>query len=204
MATKTKTPKAPVTLVIPAVNKAWLETCKVGKVSADTNRKAIIELGKVVMAQSAPMTSIAKSIQDTGKTSSIKGLTYGKVKGLPTFVALSTSKAHKEAFNALELDAALTFACKSYDLLGKGKGEAVTSWEDLVKLVDDAQAEKTRKAKEPKAPKDTKEPKAKASDLDALKAFRLLVESFTEVSDEMVEIFNDVQAIFEQKSLIEA
>lgn len=202
--TTSKTPKAPVVLVIPAVNQAWLATCKVGKASADINRKAIIELGKVVMAQSAPMTSIAKSIEDTGKTSSIKGLTYGKVKGLPTFVALATSKAHKDAFNAMELDKALTFACKSYDLLGKGKGEAVDSFENLVKLLDDAQAEKTRKAKEPKAPKDTKEPKAKASDLDALKAFRLLVESFTEVSDEMVEIFNEVQAIFEQKSFIEA
>ena len=75
------------------------------------------------------MTSIAKSIKDTGKTSSIEGLTYSTIKGLPTWLALSTSKAHAKDFNALSLKASLTFANKSYDLLGKGKGEAVDTFE---------------------------------------------------------------------------
>lgn len=200
-----KTPKAPVTLVIPAVNTAWFDTCKVGVSSADTNRKAIKALATIIKAQTAPMTSVAKSIKDTGKTSSIEGLTYSTIKGLPTWLALSTSKTHGKAFNALSVKASLTFANKSYDLLGKGKGEKVDSFENLVKLVDDAQAEKTRKAK---AAKNTpaKEPKAKASFLDAFKAFGLVVESMTEadVTDEMVDILNTITAVFEQKSLIEA
>lgn len=202
MATKSPTVKAVIVTVIPAVNSAWLKTCNIGKVNSDMNKQAVKALATIVKGELAPMTSISKSIKDTGKTSSIEGLTYSTIKGLPTWLALSSSKVHAKGFNALTLKQSLTFANKSYDLLGKGKGEAVSTWEDLVKTVDNAQAEKTRKAKEAKVtPKDSKDSKKVATLADSLNAMLLMVEGIEagEIGDVEIDLINTIQAVLEQK-----
>ena len=195
-----------VRLVILDVNMAWDVLCNTGKKTAQENRKAILELAVIVKAQKASMTAISKSIKDTGKSSSIKGLTYASIKGLPTFLALSKSKVHGKEFNAMALDKAITFANKSYDLLGKGKAESIGTWEDLNKSIKDAQDEKTRKAKAPKAPKAPKEPKADATLEDSLIAMLLMVESIKdgEIGDKEIDLINTIQAVLEQKMTVDA
>lgn len=194
-----------VRLVILDVNTAWAVLCNTGKKTAQENRKAILALAVIVKAQKASMTSIAQSIKDTGKSSSIKGLTYASIKGLPTFLALSKSKVHGKEFNAMALDKAITFANKSYDLLGKGKAESIGTWEDLNKSIKDAQDEKTRKAKAPKTGK-AKAPKADATLEDSLIAMLLMVESIQdgEIGDKEIDLINTIQAVFEQKMTVDA
>lgn len=208
MTTKSPTVKAVIVTVIPAVNSAWFKTCTVGKGSADTNKSAVKALAQIVKGELAPMTSISKSIKDTGKASSIEGLTYSTIKGLPTWLALSASKAHSKDFNALTLKQSLTFANKSYDLLGKGKGEAIATWADLVKSVDDAQAEKTRKANAAKVtPKDSKEPKKVATLADSLNAMLLVIEAIEQdeiaEDDAVNDLLNRLQVTIEKKMTME-
>lgn len=201
-----------VRLVILDVNTAWDVLCSTGKKTAQENRKAILALAVIVKAQKASMTSIAQSIKDTGKSSSIKGLTYASIKGLPTFLALSKSKVHGKEFNAMTLDKAITFANKSYDLLGKGKAESIGNWEDLNKSIKDAQDEKTRKAKELKESKESskgktpKTPKEDATLEDGLIAMLLLCESIQdgEIGDKEIDLINTIQAVLDQKMSVDA
>lgn len=195
-----------VVTVIPAVNTAWADLCKTGKTSADTNRKAILTLGAIISKETASMTSISKSIQDTKKVSHIKGLTYATIKGITTFVALSKSKSLKADFEALPLDKAITFANKCYDLLGKGNAQKFTVWADLEMAVQNAQDEKTRKAKESrenaKGKDKDKGKSAPKTDLTAtLKSIYIMVSALSEseVKDSHVEQWNEICAVFEQK-----
>jgi len=189
-----KTPKAKVNTTIPAVNQAWRIFCKSTTTNEKSNRSAVLALADTIESQSASINGIKKSIEDTAQVSPL--LTASQVRTLPTFKALE--KKHAE-FRALPLKKALTFAAKAYDLLGKGEAEK-HSFADAVKLVDDAQAEKTRKAKEAKGTKPAKEKKS-ATLLQSLEAVYALIESIEpeQVGDKEIDLLNTIMAVMELK-----
>lgn len=198
MTKATKAPKAKVNTTIPAVNTAWRSFCKATTSNESANRKAVLALADIIEAQSASINSIKKSIDDTATVSPL--ITSSQVRTLPTFKALE--KKNPE-FRALPLKKALTFAAKAYDLLGKGEAEK-HSFADAVKLVDDAQAEKTRKAKASKAEKSGKAPKAEkksASLFESLQAVYALVSEIdpTQIGDDEIDLMNTISAVLESK-----
>ena len=199
-----KAPKAPkaqeVKTAIVVVNTAWRTFCKATTSNEKNNRVAVLNLANVIEAQTASIESVKKSIEETAQVSPL--ISSSQVRTLPTFKALE--KKHAE-FRALPLKKALTFASKSYDLLGKGEVEK-HSFADAVKLVDDAQAEKTRKANAKKATQaKAGNPKKNATleqSLEAVLALVLSIESAP--TDKEVDLLNEIQATIESKMLIEA
>lgn len=199
--TKATTPKAKVNTTIPAVNTAWRSFCKSTTNNEKQNRVAVLALADIIEGQTASINSIKKSIEDTGTQSPL--ITPSQVRTLPTFKALEK----KPEFKALTLKKALTLAAKAYDLLGKGEAEK-HSFADMVKLVDDAQAEKTRKAKEAKAEKSGKPSKEKkeATLRESLQAVYALVVGIdpSTIGDAEIDLLNNITATIEEKMLIEA
>lgn len=197
MAKSTKAPKAPITTTIPAVNTAWRTFCKATTSNEKGNRVAVLALADTIESQSASINSIKKSIDETAQVSPL--ITSSQVRTLPTFKALE--KKHAE-FRALPLKKALTQAAKAYDLLGKGEAEK-HSYSDMVKLIDDAQAEKTRKAKEAKAEKAGKPSKEKktASLIESLQAVYVLVSGIEAeaIGDAEIDMLNAITATIELK-----
>lgn len=192
--TKATSAKAKVNTTIPAVNTAWRTFCKSTTNNEKANRTAVLALADIIEAQSASINSIKKSIDDTAQVSPL--ITSSQVRTLPTFKALEKKNAE---FRALPLKKALTLAAKAYDLLGKGEAEK-HSFSDMEKLVNDAQAEKTRKAKEAKAGKPAKEKKS-ASLLDSLQAVYVLIESIdpAQINDKEIDLLNTIMAVMELK-----
>jgi hypothetical protein len=190
--TKAKAPKAKVNTTIPAVNTAWRLFCKATTNNEKANRTAVLTLADVIESQTASINSIKASITDTATVSPL--LTASQVRTLPTFKALE--KKHPE-FRALPLKKALTFAAKAYDLLGKGEAEK-HSFSDAVKLVDDAQAEKTRKAKAPKAPKAAKKDASLFQSLEAVYALVSEIDP-TQIGDKEIDLLNDILGTIESK-----
>jgi hypothetical protein len=195
MSKATKAPKAPVSTTIPAVNTAWRVFVKATSSNEKGNRVAVLNLADVIESQTASINSVKKSIDDTAQVSPL--ITSSQVRTLPTFKALE--KKHAE-FRALPLKKALTFAAKAYDLLGKGEAEK-HSFSDAVKLVDDAQAEKTRKAKAAKAEKSGKAPKKDASLMESLQAVYALVSEInpSQIGDKEIDLLNDILGTIESK-----
>ena len=194
---KATTPKAKVNTTIPAVNTAWRTFCKATTSNEKGNRVAVLNLADIIESQSASINSIKKSIDDTAQVSPL--ITSSQVRTLPTFKALE--KKHAE-FRALPLKKALTLASKAYDLLGKGEAEK-HNYSDMNKLVDDAQAEKTRKAKEAKAEKSgkPKSEKKQATLLESLNAVYALVSEIdpTQIGDNEIDLLNTITATIELK-----
>lgn len=196
--TKATTPKAKVNTTIPAVNTAWRTFCKATTNNEKANRTAVLALADVIESQTASINSIKKSITDTAQVSPL--ITASQVRTLPTFKALE--KKHAD-FRALPLKKALTLASKAYDLLGKGEAEK-HSYSDMEKLVNDAQAEKTRKAKEAKSAKNGKEPKSEkkqASLMDSLTAVYALVSEIdpAQIGDKEIDLLNEILGTIELK-----
>jgi hypothetical protein len=195
--TKATTPKAKVNTTIPAVNTAWRTFCKATTSNEKGNRVAVLNLAETIETQSASINSIKKSIDDTAQVSPL--ITSSQVRTLPTFKALE--KKHAD-FRGLPLKKALTLAAKAYDLLGKGEAEK-HSFADMVKLVDDAQAEKTRKAKEAKAEKSGKPSKEKkeASLKESLQAVYALVTGIdpSAIGDAEIDLLNEILGTIESK-----
>lgn len=194
---KAKAPKAKVNTTIPAVNTAWRTFCKATTSNETANRKAVLSLADIIESQTASINSIKKSVDDTATISPL--ITSSQIRTLPTFKALE--KKHAE-FRALPLKKALTFAAKAYDLLGKGEAEK-HSYGDAVKLVDDAQAEKTRKEKARKAEKAGKTPKEKksASLMESLQAVYALVDAIdpAQIGDKEIDLLNEILGTIEIK-----
>ena len=189
-----KAPKAKVTTTIPAVNTAWRTFCKSTTNNEKANRVAVLALADVIEGQTASINSIKKSITDTAQVSPL--LTPSQVRTLPTFKALE--KKHAD-FRALPLKKALTLAAKAYDLLGKGEAEK-HSFTDMEKLVNDAQAEKTRKAKDAKGTKPAKEKKS-ASLFESLQAVYALVDAIdpSQIGDKEIDLLNEILGTIEIK-----
>ena len=194
---KAKAVKSPVNTTIPAVNTAWRLFVKSTTSNEKGNRVAVLSLADVVEGQTASINSIKTSIDDTAQISPL--ITSSQVRTLPTFKALE--KKHPE-FRALPLKKALTLASKAYDLLGKGEAQKHT-FSDMGKLVDDAQAEKTRKAKEAKAAKSGKPAKEKkeATLKESLQAVYALLTSIDpeQIGDAEIDLLNDISATIEGK-----
>ena len=194
--TKAKAPKAPVSTTIPAVNTAWRLFVKSTTTNEKANRVAVLALADKVESQTASINAIKKSISDTGLISPL--ITPTQVRTLPTFKALEK----KPEFKALSLKKALTLASKAYDLLGKGEAEK-HSYSDMVKLLDDAQAEKTRKAKTAKAEKSGKPAKEKKAVTlkESLQAVYALLTSIDpdQIGDAEIDLLNDISATIEGK-----
>lgn len=196
--TTSKTPKAKVNTTIPAVNTAWRTFCKATTSNEKGNRVAVLNLAEIIENQSASINSIKNSIDDTAQVSPL--ITSSQVRTLPTFKALEKKNAE---FRALPLKKALTLAAKAYDLLGKGEAEK-HSFSDMEKLVNDAQAEKTRKAKEAKSAKSGKEPKSEkksATLIDSLTAVYALVSEIdpAQIGDKEIDLLNDILGTIELK-----
>ena len=196
--TSTKTPKAKVNTTIPAVNTAWRTFCKATTSNEKGNRVAVLNLADTIESQSASINSIKKSIDDTAQVSPL--ITSSQVRTLPTFKAMEKKYAE---FRALPLKKALTLASKAYDLLGKGEAEK-HSFSDMEKLVNDAQAEKTRKAKEAKSAKGGKESKSEkksATLIESLTAVYALVSEIdpTAIGDREIDLLNDILGTIESK-----
>ena len=202
MATKTKATKQDKTVIvrIPAVNKAWTAFCDVSETNEIENVKALKVLAVVIKNQEADATSVAKSIEATGKTSSVIG--YGSVKALPTWFALNAK--HKE-LRAMKLAKQITFATKCYSLLGKGKAEALSTWADVENSANEAQAEKTRKAKEAKATpaKESKKPATLKASLQSVLALVEAIEAEA-IGDDEIDLINTISAVLESKMRVEA
>ena len=190
-----KAPKAKVTTTIPAVNTAWRTFCKSTTNNEKANRVAVLALADVIEGQTASINSIKKSITDTAQVSPL--LTPSQVRTLPTFKALE--KKHAD-FRALPLKKALTLAAKAYDLLGKGEAEK-HSFTDMEKLVNDAQAEKTRKAKASKATPKAKGQKKSASLFESLQAVYALVDAIdpSQIGDKEIDLLNEILGTIEIK-----
>jgi hypothetical protein len=197
-----KAPKAKVTTTITAVNGAWRTFCKATTTNEKSNRVAVLALADVIQGQTASINSVKKSIDDTAQVSPL--ITSSQVRTLPTFKALE--KKHAE-FRALPLKSALTLASKAYDLLGKGEAEK-HSFIAMSNLVNDAQAEKTRKAKEAKAGKSekpAKDSKKPATLEQSLQAVLALVSGISDApTDKEIDLLNDIVSTIESKMLIEA
>ena len=127
---------------------------------------------------------------------------YGSVKALPTWFALNAK--HKE-LRAMKLAKQITFATKCYSLLGKGKAEALSTWADVENSANEAQAEKTRKAKEAKA-SPTKEPKKPATLKASLQSVLALVEAIEPeaIGDDEIDLINTISAVLESKMRLDA
>ena len=198
--TKSATPSTAVVTAIPAVNTAWRVLCKKSAQAETINVNALKVIAVVIKNQKGSATAVSASIQATGETAKIKALTFATVKCLPTWFELQAKHAD---FRALPLDKQITMANKAYNLLGKGNAEIIAEYPDLVKSLDNAQAEKTRKAKaSAKAGKaDTGKDVKKSADLTAtLNAILLMVLALEEVpTDEHVAQFNEISAAFESK-----
>jgi hypothetical protein len=194
---KATTPKAKVNTTIPAVNTAWRTFCKATTSNEKGNRVAVLNLADTIESQTASINSIKKSVDDTATVSPL--ITSSQIRTLPTFKALE--KKHAE-FRALPLKKALTLAAKAYDLLGKGEAEK-HSFSDMGKLVDDAQAEKTRKAKEAKAEKSgkPKSEKKSATLAESLTAVYALVSEIdpSQIGDKEIDLLNDILGTIESK-----
>ena len=194
---KATTPKAKVNTTIPEVNTAWRTFCKATTSNEKGNRVAVLNLADTIESQSASINSVKKSIDDTAQVSPL--ITSSQVRTLPTFKALE--KKHAE-FRALPLKKALTLAAKAYDLLGKGEAEK-HSFSDMEKLVNDAQAEKTRKAKTAKAEKSgkAKSEKKSATLAESLTAVYALVSEIdpSQIGDKEIDLLNDILGTIESK-----
>jgi len=195
-----------VAVVIPAVNKAWREFAKANASIDGDTRTALKALARVIADQTAPATAIQKSIEGTKVTASAIG--YGTVKALPEWLICETKFAKDKAWKALTIKEQLTFATKVYSLVGKGSSNGAESYDTLKVTADNAQAEKTRKAKESSSAKESTGAKVKpTADLTkTLQAIYTMVSALdpAEITDAHIEQFNEIQAVFEQKVMQEA
>lgn len=198
----TSTPKAPKNAVVikaPKIASAWLKVVSTANNSEVEVIKAIENLSAVMVLESRlSVRDIKKVIASTGKACGLVSVSH--VEALPTWSKLRALHAD---FKALPLAKQLSTASASYSLLGAGKGEQFKSLEVLTKEVATVRKAKNSKSKETPA-KSAKV--AKASNLDAIKAFTALVSSldFANLTDAEAEAFAMLQSVIEDKALVQA
>lgn len=194
MATST-TRKAPVGSVIikaPKITSAWATVCATsGKAETDIIKSVENLSATMVLEARLSVRDIKKVIVDSGKVSAFVSVSH--VEALPTWSKLRA--LHKD-FRALPLAKQLSVASASYSLLGAGKGEAHKSLDILSKEIATVRKAKQDKAKQNPA---STPAKAKASNLDAIKAFTALVSSldFSALSDAEAEALSMLQITLE-------
>ena len=193
---------APVSIKAPKITSAWLKVVATSNAGEAKTIEAIENLSSAMVLESRlSVRDIKKVITDSKKSCGMISVSH--VEALPTW---SKFRALYADFKALPLAKQLSTASASYSLLGAGKGEQFKNLEVLTKEIATVRKAKQSKAKEGATPKASTPAKAKASNLDAIKAFTALVSSldFTNLTDAEAEAFAMLQTVIEDKALIQA
>ena len=196
-----KAKKAPVSIKAPKITSAWLKVVSTSNSAESKTVEAIENLSATMVLESRlTVKDVQKVIKDSGKVCGLISVSH--VPALPTWSKLRALHAD---FKALPLAKQLSTAMASYDLLGAGKGENLPSVEALQKSIKDTRATNNAKRKEAKSSTPAK-PAKKASNLDAIKAFTLLVSSldFTNLSDAEAEALSNLSIVLEDASISQA
>ena len=202
MTAKTAKKSAPVSIKAPKITSAWLKVVATSNAGEAKTIEAIENLSSAMVLESRlSVRDIKKVITDSKKSCGMISVSH--VEALPTW---SKFRALYADFKALPLAKQLSTASASYSLLGAGKGEQFKNLEVLTKEIATVRKAKQSKAKEGATPKASTPAKAKASNLDAIKAFTALVSSldFTNLTDAEAEAFAMLQTVIEDKALIQA
>ena len=200
-ASKSAKKTAPVAIKAPKISSAWLKVVSTANNSEVETIKAIENLSAVMVLESRlTVRDIQKVIKETGKVCGAVSVAH--IPALPTWSKLRAKHAD---FQALPLSKQLSTATSAYDVLGAGKGEAFKSLEILTKEIKTVRKAKGEARKAGKTVPATPA-KAKASNLDAIKAFTALIASldFNALSDAEAEALAMVQITLEDKALVQA
>lgn len=187
---KATTPKAKVTITIPAINTAWTSlVSKTQKIDGDATT-AVITFAKVIASRKVDIRNARKSVEELGTKSPI--LLTSQIEALPTLLELIEKAKGNESFKTFEdmdIKTKLTKATAAYKL-GVGIAVQMESWEAIQKEITRFNKEKNSGAKSKK--KESKSPKSakgKVSIADALKAAIALVESLDDdASDDVIDL----------------
>lgn len=198
---------APIVIKAPKITTAWSALCVTSSKSENEIVKAIENLSAVMVLESrltvADQKKFIKNLEESGKVSS-----FIKSSHVPALATWSKLRAKHADFRALPVAKQLSTAMASYDILGAGKGEAFKSVEILTNEIATVRKAKNDKRKESgSTPAKTSTPaKAKASNLDAIKAFTALIASldFDALSDAESEALANLQIAIEDKALAQA
>lgn len=200
-ASKSAKKSAPVVIKAPKITSAWLKVVSTSNSAESKTVEAIENLSATMVLESRlTVKDVQKVIKDSGKVCGLISVSH--VPALPTWSKLRALHAD---FKALPLAKQLSTAMASYDLLGAGKGENLPSVEALQKSIKDTRATNNAKRKESKSSTPAKSAK-KASNLDAIKAFTVLVSSldFSSLSDAEAEALSNLSIVLEDASIAQA
>ena len=196
MTASKKAKKAPVSIKSPKITSAWLKVVATSNAGEAKTIEAIENLSAVMVLESGlSVRDIKKVITNSKKSCGM--ISVGHVEALPTWSKLRALHAD---FKALPLAKQLSTASASYSLLGSGKGEQFKTLEIMSKEIATVRKAKNSKASTPKA---STPAKAKASNLDAIKAFTALVASldFSSLSDAEAEALSNLSIVLEDASI---
>ena len=201
MTAKTAKKTAPVAIKAPKISSAWLKVVSTANNSEAETIKAIENLSAVMVLESRlTIRDIQKVIKETGKVCGAVSVAH-----IPALATWSKLRAKHADFRALPRSKQLSTATSAYDVLGAGKGEGFKSLEILTKEIKTVRKAKGEARKAGKSAPATPA-KAKASNLDAIKAFTALVSTldFSSLSDAEAEALAMLQIALEDKALVQA
>jgi hypothetical protein len=143
--TKAKAPKA-VKITAPKIASAWAKVCATSAKSENEIIASIENLSAVMVLESGlSVRDVKRVVSDTGKESAFIRVSH--VSALPTWSKLRAKHAD---FKALPLSKQLSTAMASYDILGVGKGEQISTLDALTKEIATIRKAKQTKTDTPK------------------------------------------------------
>jgi hypothetical protein len=188
--TKAKNTKAtPVVITAPKITSAWNKVCATSGKAENEIVTAIENLSAVLVLESGlSVADMKKVIKATGKESSFIKVSH--VPALPTWSKLRA--LHKE-FKALPIAKQLSTAMASYDILGVGKGEQISTLDALTKEIATI-----RKAKQSQTPKTDTPAKPKKNALAEMLAYFTALD-VSALSEQDKGALAEIQFIIEDK-----
>lgn len=193
MSKATATPKAPVTISAPKIEKAWSDLVVISTTGEQEAIRAVLNLGKEMKASALSIRDIQKAIKQTGLESPFVKVSH--VEGIPTMCAMQKVAG----FAQLSLAKQLSTAVAAYKLQGAGIGEQLPSVEAVEKANASARKAKSQKATTPKAPK------ADATQADTLASILAFITAldFSTIEEGSKEetLIVEIQATLEGKML---
>ena len=187
-----------VKITAPKIASAWAKVCATSAKSETEIIASIENLSAVMVLESGlSVRDVKKVVSDTGKESAFIRVSH--VSALPTWSKLRAKHAD---FKALPLSKQLSTAMASYDILGAGKGEQISTLDALTKEIATIRKAKQTKTDTPKSetPKSGKAKKTVRETLESILAFAnsLDAESITE---EDFDLLLEIAGVLEQKTL---
>jgi hypothetical protein len=190
--TKAKAPKA-VKITAPKIASAWAKVCATSAKSENEIIASIENLSAVMVLESGlSVRDVKKVVSDTGKESAFIRVSH--VSALPTWSKLRAKHAD---FKALPLSKQLSTAMASYDILGAGKGEQISTLDALTKEIATIRKAKQTKSDTPKS--DTPSKAKKNALADMLAYFNAL--DFASLSESDQDLISDIHATLESKMI---